>query len=121
MANKRVGGIIFFNVEGTLYQAKGNFTYNLGQPKREAIIGADGVHGFKELPQAAVIEGMITDSDELDLQTLVNLRDVTATLQLANGKVVVVEEAFYAADGNATTEEGEIEIRFEGVRGREVV
>jgi len=120
MANRRVGGILFFKVGGVLCNAKGSFTYNIGAAKREAIVGADSVHGFKEMPQVPYVEGSITDSDELDLETLLNLRDTTVTLELANGKVIAIEEAFFAGDGNATTEEGEIEVRFEGIRGREV-
>ena len=117
MANKT--GIIFLTVNGEQKQAKGSFTYNLGKNKRESIIGADGVHGVKETPQAAVIEGMITDSKEISVEDLVNLLDATVTLQLNNGKIVSIEEAAYTADGNVTTEEGEIEIRFEGKNGRE--
>ena len=120
MANRRVGGIIFFKVDSALYQAKGEFTYNIGVNKREAIVGADGIHGFKEEPQVPMIEGAITDSDELNLETLLNIRDATATLELANGKVIVIREAFFAGDGNVTSSEGEIEIRFEGIRGEEI-
>lgn len=117
MANKT--GIIFLTVNGEQKQAKGSFTYNLGKNKRETIIGADGVHGVKEIPQAAFIEGMITDSKEISLEDLVNFIDGTVTLQLNNGKVISIEDAAYVADGNVTTEEGEIEVRFEGRNGRE--
>lgn len=117
MANKT--GIIFLSVNGEQKQAKGSFTYNLGKNKRETIIGADGVHGFKETPQAAFIEGMITDSVEISVEELVNVIDATVTIQLNNGKVVSVEEAAYVADGDVTTEEGEIQVRFEGKNGRE--
>ena len=120
MANRRIGGVILLKVDGDQLQAKGNFSYNLGVPKKEMIPGADGVHGFKEQPVVPYIEGAITDNDELDLETLQRTRDATVTLELANGKVIVLEEAVYAADGAASSEEGEIEFRFEGVRGREV-
>lgn len=120
MANRRVGGIIFFKIDGQQFSAKGNFTYNIGIPKREAVIGSDGVHGFKELPQPSKIEGQITDNDELDLEALLRARDVTCTLELANGKVIVLQEAFYSADGDASSEEGEIQIMMTGVRGKEI-
>lgn len=118
--NRRVGGIIFLKVDGELFQAKGEFTYNIGVAKREAIVGQDSVHGFSEVPQVPYIEGSITDNDELNLETLLNTRDATVTLELANSKVIVLREAFFAADGNVTTTEGEIEVRFEGIRGEEV-
>ena len=120
MANKRVGGIIELKADGELYQAKGSFTYNLGKPKRETVVGHDAVHGYKELPQEPYIEGAITDSPDLNLAALLQLKDVTATLRLANGKIIVLREAFYSADGNGTTEEGEIEFKLSGSSAEEI-
>lgn len=119
--NRRVGGIIEMKANGTLLQAKGSFTYNLGAPKREAVVGSDTVHGYKEVPQAPMIEGKITDDSQLDLKnTILNMTDATATLRLANGKVIVLKNAFFAGDGNVTTEEGEIEFKLQGKTCEEV-
>lgn len=120
MANRRVGGILLLKLDGELFNAKGKFTYDIGAPKRDAVVGADGVHGFKEMPKVPFIEGALTDNDSLDLNKLLTFRDGTATLELANGKVIVIREAFYAADGKVETEEGEIPLRLEGIRGEEV-
>lgn len=120
MAQRRVGGLIQVQIQGEIYDAKGSFTYNLGRPMREAVVGADTVHGYKEMPQVAFVEGVITDRQTLDLETLVSARDVTVTLQLANGKVIVLREAWFAGEGSASTEEGEITVRFEGIGGEEV-
>lgn len=120
MANRRVGGILFLKVNGELFQAKGEFTYNINPVKRESVVGQDTVHGFKEEPKVQFIEGAITDSDELDLEKFQLIRDATVTLELANGKIIVLREAFYAADGDVTSSEGEIQVRFEGIRGEEV-
>src|SRR5690606_31032277 len=84
--SQRRGGLIQFQVNGEIQDAKGNFTYNLGRPQREAIIGADGVHGYKETPQVPFIEGEITDRGNLDLDKLVSTTGATVTLELANGK-----------------------------------
>jgi hypothetical protein len=118
--SKRMGGLIFIAVNGEGLQAKGSFTYNIGAPKREAIVGSDKVHGYKELPQVPYIEGEITDHSSLQLSTLFATKDATVTLQLANGKTFVLEQAWYAGDGEASTEEGAIGVRFEGIRGREI-
>lgn len=120
MANKRVGGIILLKLDSNLLKAKGAFTYNLGKPKREAIVGQDFVHGFKEEPQVPFIEGTITDDDELDVETLLLTRDATATIELANGKIIALNEAFYAGEGDITTDEGEIAFRLEGITADEI-
>lgn len=121
MAQRRAG-IIFLKIDGEQFDAKGNFTYGMGKPNRESIMGSDGFHGYKEMPQAAFIEGEITDSKDLDVDKLANITDSTITLELANSKVVVLRNAFSTnKDGlSGQTEEGNIPVRFEGASAEEV-
>lgn len=118
--SQRRGGMIQLQVNGVIHDAKGNFTYNLGAPVRETINGADRTHGYKETPQAAFIEGEITDRGDLDLKALVTLTGATVTLQLANGKVAVLREAWFSGEGTGNTEEGNIAVRFEGLSAQEI-
>jgi hypothetical protein len=111
--SQRVGGIIQFAVDQTLYRCAGAFSYNLGRPKREAKVGVDTVHGYNEKVQAAFVEGEITDGPDLDLDALVTATGVTVTLSLANGKVIALGNAWFAGEGTGTTEEGNIAVRFE--------
>jgi hypothetical protein len=119
MSNRR-SGTLFVKVSGVQRDAKGSFTYNIGSPKREAIVGPDRVHGYKEMPQVPYIEGEITDSSDLDLAAFTTQSAETVTLELANGKVFVLRDAWYAADGNVQTEEGNIQVRYEGMSGEEI-
>lgn len=118
--NKRVGGIISLKIDGDMYFAKGDFTYNLGLPKKEGVVGSDRVHGYKEVPQIPFIEGEITDRQEMSLETLMGIKDSTITLELANSKVIVLREAWNAAEGTGNTGEGNIGVRFEGMSAEEV-
>lgn len=120
MANNKRSGTLFVKSNGVIIEAVGNFTYRLGLPKREMMVGPDGVHGFKELPQVPFIEGEARDSDELDVAALQNTVDATITLELANGKTIVLREGAYTADGDVQTEEGNIQLRFEGKSAEEV-
>lgn len=118
---RRVGGQIFIKADGVQFDAKGQFEYNLGALKREAVIGHDGLHGFKALPQEPYISGEITDNADLDLKNdLLNIEDATITLELYNGKVIVLRNAFFAGDGTVQTEEGNIAVRFVGDSAAEV-
>lgn len=117
---KRIGGIISLKIDGRQFAAKGNFTYNLGIEKREAVIGADAVHGYKATPQPAFIEGEITDGATVDLKALVETDGATVTLDLANGKSIVLRNAWFAGEGTGNTEEGNIQIRFESDSGEEI-
>lgn len=112
VSKHRRGGAISLDINGTPQEAKGNFSYNLGGPKRDEIIGADGPHGFKESYQVAYIEGEITDRGDLNVAALINMVDVTVTLSLGNGKGIVLREAWYAADGTVQTDEGNIQVKF---------
>jgi len=114
MSSNRRGGTIFFKVDGTQYEAKGEFSYNIGAGKRTAIVGASSVHGYSEEMQTPFIEGAITDSKDVVLKTLINLDDVTVTLELANSKTIVLRNGWYANEGTVKTKEGEIPVRFEG-------
>lgn len=110
---QRVGGTINLQIDGENYRAKGEFTYGLGVPKKEAVVGVDGIHGYKETHQVAFCEGEVTDSRELNHINLASLSGVTVTLELGNGKVIVWREAWQAGDASGHTEEGNIDVRFE--------
>lgn len=120
MSQQRVAGLIEVKVDGDIYLAKGNFTYNLGKPKREGIVGADTVHGFKETPQIPFIEGEFTDRRDISLETLVTIENATVTMRLGNGKTISLSRAWYAGDGTGNTEEGNIGVRFEGMSAEEI-
>lgn len=121
MANElRRGGIIFLKVNGEMQDAKGNFTFNIGAPKRDAIVGADAIHGYKDVPQIPFIEGEITDRGSLDLKALLLTENATVTLELANGKVISLRNAWYAGEGTGNTEEGNMGVRFEATSGEEI-
>lgn len=122
MANQnRIAGLIAVKVDGTQYLAKGNFTYNIGKPKRDAVVGADAVHGYKEVPQVPFIEGEFSDRADISLETLVTISDATVTMELGNGKVIVLRNAWYAGEGTVNTEEGNVGVRFEGMSADEVL
>lgn len=120
MADQRRAGLIQVQVNGEVFDAKGSFSYNLGRVKRETIIGSDSVHGYKEMPQAAYIEGAITDRSNLDVAAVVSGRDLTVTLTLGNGKVIVLRDAWFAGEGTASSEEAEIPVRWEGANAEEI-
>lgn len=116
----RVGGIIAVKVNSQQLRAKGSFTYNLGRPVRAAVIGSDTVHGYMETPQTPFIEGEITHDSDLDLGALIDTNDATVTLELGNGKVIVLRNAWFAGEGTGNTEEGNVAVRFEGLGAEEV-
>lgn len=118
--SQRKAGLIQVQVNGEIYDAKGNFSYNLGRPVREAIVGSDGVHGYKETPQVAFIEGEFTDRGSLDLAALTAIEGATVTLDLGNGKQIALYRAWFAGEGTGNSEDANIAVRFEGKAAEEI-
>jgi hypothetical protein len=111
----RVGGTLFVAVNGVRLAVRGNWSLNPGRPKREAVVGMDQVHGYKETPQTPFIEGEATVMPDTDVPALLDVRDATITAELANGQVGVLRDAWHAGDGTLQTEEGNLPLRFEGL------
>ncbi len=120
MADQRRAGLIQLKINGETLDAKGNFSYNLGAPKREPIVGSDGVHGYREVPQVSFIEGAITDRGTLDVSQLVRGKDLTVTLTLGNDKMITLNDAWYSAEGTGSSDEGEIAVKWDAFSAEEV-
>lgn len=112
MANRVRGGLLAVKVDGVSYSGVGNFTFNIGKPVRAALVGATGVDGYSETPQAAFIAGEFRDGEDVDLEALVGTIDATVTLELANGKTFVLANAWFEGDGTGNTQEGNFAVRF---------
>lgn len=112
MAGKVVGGLIAIKVNGEVYRAVANFTWNQGLPMRTSVIGATGVDGYTQAAQSAFLEGEIRDGSDVDLEALVQITDATVTAELANGKTFVLANAWYEGEGTGNTQEGNFPFRF---------
>lgn len=110
-------GIIRLTVNGEAVRCKGEFTCRPSVPKRNAIVGTLEVAGFNEEAQVPFIEGALTDSVNLSLEDFFMVTDATINLEFANGKTFVLTEAFYAGTAEIKTQEGEVNLRFEGRTG----
>lgn len=119
MANttNRVGGTVFITVDGTSYLARGEFSYNCSLVERETVKGSDGIHGYIEKPFSPFIEGSLTNSGGLDVQSLNSITASTVNLQLANGKTVIGRNMWTTEPQDVSADDGKVKIRFEGLQG----
>lgn len=118
---EKIGGIVFVKVDGEQLRVKGNVTYNLGLPLREPVVGHDGVHGFKEVPQVAFIELEMTDKKDLSLKKFLSITSATVTAQLNNGKTIVLRNAANVSEGTGNSEEANMTVRFVGSDAEEII
>lgn len=113
MSRNRISGRIFFKINGHQKMVRAGVNYGLGTWKRESVVGADGMHGYRETPQAAFVEGEISDSTGLDVRAFLELDEATVTLELANNKTIVFRNAYNVSEGTVGTDESNIAFRFE--------
>lgn len=111
----RLGGTMHLRVNGESYSAKGNFEFG-GGDERTGVAGADEVHGYTEKKTPFFIAGAITDKGDLDLELFWSFDNATVTIDHGNGRTIVLSDAWFAGPRKGSTEEGEIECRFEGKR-----
>ena len=112
----RLGGIFYLKIDGKMIvTTEGEFTYNLGKPKRQAEKnGALGVAGFSAEAQVPYIDGEIYDTPTIDVESILDLENATVTIELFNGKTVILTRASYCGDGEINTK-GRLKVRFEGM------
>ena len=121
MDNNLKTGFFHLKVNGKVISAKGNFKYNMGAPKHEALLGSDGsVVQIKQVAQVPFIEGEIYDRFDQDLSTILQLNGGTATLELSNNKVIILRDCYYAGSGDVGTDEGNITFRLEAFSAEEM-
>jgi hypothetical protein len=113
----RIAGITYINVDGVPLELKGSINVAPGSFSRESVVGLDGVHGYKEIPIVPFVECTITDSAGIDLNAIEKLANVTVTVELANGKTAVVNQATQVNQLENNPEEAEVTVRFEGTSG----
>lgn len=103
-----IGGAAYLKLDGVQHMSRGKWSYNHGMPTRETVYDGANAVGYVERPQEPFVQGDMTVPASLDVAKLVTADDVTLTLELDNGNVVVLRNAWFAADGTVDVEEGMI-------------
>jgi hypothetical protein len=120
MSLRKVAGTAYFKLDGVQYALQGSMTINFSEVQREAMVGADGVHGFKETPQAPSIAVTLTRTPECSLETLRRVTDSTITAECSDGRTYVLTEAFQSGELSYAVIEGTLPVTFHGRTCREI-
>ena len=110
-----LAGTAYLSVDGTTYQVAGEAAYSVSTVKRETMAGMDGIHGFKETPQASYISMTGRDSGGLTIADFQAMTNVTVTLELANGKTIIGRNMWTVESQEVKTAEGTFDVRWEGL------
>lgn len=110
----RVAGIAYLKVDGDQYPLRGNFIVSPSPTERTGIAGQDGVHGYMEMPRVPFISGDVTLDPRLSMEGVQAVVNATITAELANGKVYVLRNAWCKSALELNTNDGQVNVRFEG-------
>jgi hypothetical protein len=117
---QKFAGIAFLMVAGNQVRLRGNFTVSPSPVERTMIAGQDGVHGYQELPRVPYIEGDLSTTPDLYLESLDGMTNVNVVAQLANGHSYSLIGATCKAALEANTRDGQVRVRWEGIWCEEI-
>lgn len=116
----RIGGVLSIQVDGTQYEARGNFQVTPSTVKRTGIAGQDYVHGYIEEPIVPSIKGDLSIGNQLSMATLESITDATVQCSLANGVTYVLTNAWTTSAFVIDAHDGKVEVTFEGKTCNEI-
>lgn len=112
---QRIGGILYFTIDGVPYAPRGNFTVMPSSRKREGIAGQAQVDGFTEMPVVPYIKGDLQMVPGLSLKALEAITSSTIVAALANGSTYVLSGAWSVPPFEADSVEGKVAVEFQGL------
>jgi len=121
MAAHKVGGVAYIKVDGTQYLLRGDLTVSPDMFERKGVAGQDGIHGYTETPRMPTIKATLTDIGGLSLEAFQHMTAVTVTVELNNGKVYVLRDAWTSAARELNTSEGSLDVTWEGMSCEELL
>lgn len=116
----RIGGVLSLRVDGTQYEARGNFQVTPSTVKRTGIAGQDYVHGYIEEPIVPMIKGDVSIGNQLSVTALEAITDATVQVALANGRTYVLTDAWTTSAFVIDAHDGKVEVTFEGLNCKEI-
>lgn len=111
----RLAGVASVTINGVSYHISGEGTYRPSGSSRESLVGQDGYHGYKEMPQPGMIKWRGRDSNNLLVSALNEMANASVVLVPATGKSVIGRNMTRVGDPlEVNTEDGTFEVTFEG-------
>jgi hypothetical protein len=114
MSSNLIAGVAQITVDGATHQLEGSLKYSPSTVKREAMIGQDGFHGWKETPVTGSISMSIRDAGNLTVASFNSMRNATVVATLANGKIITGRNMGTTDVQEVDTEDAKFDVKFEG-------
>ncbi len=117
---QRIAGTAYVKADGVQYTLAGRLTVSPSNTEREGLAGLSGPAGYKETPRIPFVEGDVHTTADLKIADLEQITDATIKVELANGKIYLLREAWCTSALEIDASEGTVGVRFEGMEGKEL-
>lgn len=118
--SNRIAGVGSLTVDGITVAVKANLVISPDPVERTMIAGQDRVHGYQELPRVPYIEADLSLQENLAIEDLVAMVEVTVIATIADGRSFALRRAMYKAATEINTHDGMHKARFEGFSCEEI-
>lgn len=112
---KRVAGICYFKVDGEQLELEGDIEVPMKKTKKTSKPGASGF--YTEEVVTPFVSGKFTIPDDFPRQKVLDGKDLTITVELANGWVYTLSGGYNVDDANLNGTEGNSDLRWDGKNG----
>ncbi|TKI02896.1 phage tail tube protein [Martelella alba] len=110
----RLAGTAYVTCDGITIMVAGQFKYSPSTVKRDTLTGMDGVHGYKETPNAPYISCQVRDSGGTTVADFNGQTNITVVAELANGKTIIGSGMWCVNVQEVDSTEATFDIRWEG-------
>ncbi len=111
--SNRLAGTAYVTVDGLTIMVAGQFKYSPSTMKRDTLTGMDGVHGYKETPNAPFISCQVRDSGGTTVNDFNNQTNVSIVVELANGKTIIGAGMWTVNTQEVDSTEATFDVRWE--------
>lgn len=117
MATKRIAGTCYIKVDGEQLEVSGGVEAPLNENKREPVVSATGVAGYKETVITPYVKVTAILVAGFPRAKLASAEDMTVTAEMANGSVYTLSGAWLANEAAHKADDGTVELEFNGTKG----
>jgi hypothetical protein len=116
-----IGGVADVNFNGKVLLFRGDMTWSFQKGEKKGVVGRDSrVHGFTIDPKIPFIEGTYTYDGSVTTAELEQVTGATISVELGDGRQLVLRQAYVAGPIEAEGDDGKIKIKWEGQDGEEL-
>ena len=113
----KVAGTAFFRINGASYSTTGEWNIEIQDEVREPIVTSDGQVHFSASAAESKISGTLITTPSLIPSVVADMEDVVIQVELQNGRVALLQDAFFSGRNSVGSKSGEMSVEFTG-RGR---